>query len=57
MSVKTKLRNALSSLEGARRHVKRAKDDQPDIAELGKAKREIDDAIDEVERAIRELPD
>lgn len=57
MSVKAKLKNALSALEDAQRHVKRAKNDAPDLPDLRRAKREIEDAIGEVERAIRELPD
>jgi len=57
MSAKAKLRNALSALEDALRHVKRAKNDAPQIDHLRRAKREIEEAIDEVERTIRELPD
>jgi hypothetical protein len=57
MSAKSKLRNALSALEDALRHVKRAKSDAPQIDDLRRAKREIEEAIDEVERTIRELPD
>ncbi len=57
MSAKSKLRNALSALEDALRHVKRAKNDAPQLDDLRRAKREIEEAIDEVERTIRELPD
>lgn len=57
MSAKTKLRNALSALEDALRHVKRAKRDAPEIQDLRRAKREIEEAVAELERAIRELPD
>ena len=55
--MKAKLRNALSALEDALRHVKRAKNDAPDIQDLRRAKREIEDAIEELERVIRQLPD
>jgi hypothetical protein len=57
MSIKPKLKNALSALEDALRHIKRAKTQAPDIDELRRAKNEIQEAVDEVERAIRELPD
>jgi uncharacterized protein YukE len=57
MSAKTKLRNALSALEDALRHVKRAKRDAPEMQDLRGAKREIEEAVEELERAIRELPD
>ena len=57
MSATAKLKNALSALEDALRHVKRANNDAPDIQDLRRAKREIEDAISQIERAIRELPD
>ena len=57
MSPKAKIKNALSALEDALRHVKRAKTDAPDIQDLRRAKREIEEAINQMERAIRELPD
>jgi uncharacterized protein YukE len=57
MSATTKLRNALSMLEDARRHIKRAKRDAPEIADLRRALREINEAVEELERAIREVED
>jgi hypothetical protein len=57
MPAKTKLRNALGALENALRHVKRAKRDAPEIQDLQRAKREIEETIEELERAVRELPD
>ena len=57
MSLRAKLKSALSALEDAQRHVKHAKNAAPEIDDLRRAKNEIQDAIDELERAIRELPD
>lgn len=57
MSPKAKVRSAVDALEDALRHVKRAKNDAPDIPDLRRAKREIEEAIGQLERAIRELPD
>lgn len=57
MSAIANLKNVLSALQDALRDVKRAKNDAPDIQDLRRAKREIEDAISQIERAIRELPD
>jgi hypothetical protein len=57
MSAKTKLRNALDAIDNARRALKRAKHNVPDDGDIRKAIREIDEAEEEIERAIRDLSD
>lgn len=59
MSSKSKMKNALSAIEGARGALRRAMSTAGDdaIAEIRKAIRELDDAEEDIRRAIRQLPD
>ena len=55
MSIKSKLKNALDSIDIAKQKLNTAKHDIGDDSDIRKAIRELDAAEDEIQRAIREL--
>ncbi|MDR9850183.1 hypothetical protein [Herbaspirillum huttiense] len=59
MSAKTKLKKALSAIDGAATALRRARNDANPDAEIQirKALSELDDAERDIKRAIREIPD
>lgn len=55
MSAKTKLRNALSAIDDAKRRLKRVANDLDDDSDLRRSIRELEDAEGIIEAAIRDV--
>ncbi|MBN2285970.1 MAG: hypothetical protein JXI43_05945 [Tissierellales bacterium] len=55
MSAKSKLKSALNAIDDAKKRLKRARYDAEDDTEIRRAIKNLDDAEDEINRALREV--
>jgi hypothetical protein len=55
MSAKSKLRNALDAIEAAEKRLKRSSLDSPGDLNIKRAIRELREAYEEIEHAIRQI--
>ncbi|MEA3405267.1 MAG: hypothetical protein U9R28_05960 [Pseudomonadota bacterium] len=55
MTTKSKLKNALSAIDDAKRALKRAKQVEAAYSDAGKALRELDEAENYIRKAMREV--
>ena len=55
MSTKAKLKSALNAIDDAKKRLQRARHDAEDDTEIRRAIKNLDDAEDDIERALREV--